>query len=580
MPTLTAIIAKNADIQRNIKFSPKDKYGNESNFIQRQIASKNFVAEQFTNPKFLNDKILEENTDFVIGTEGVILNLTDLKKKFDAENTFDLISKMYLSENENFVKKLKGDFSGFIFDKKAGKWIVFTNQTGSKRVFYFENNDYFIFSSELKEICFLLEQLNIEKPLNISAAYMLLTCGFMLGNNTLADNVKRLSAGHYLVFENNKIAIKEYFHLRNIPQTTDSKAEIIEKMDTLFSQAVRLEFEKDKEYNYCHIATLSGGLDSRMTVLVAHKLGYTEQLNFTFSQSNHLDEVIAKKISTDHRFGFIFQSLDGGNYLKSIDKNVYYNDGLVYFPGSAHLLNSIENINFAKYGIVHTGILGDAIIGTYLGAPYPRSPSVEMGVNSRLLLSKLRPFFDEIAKNFPTEELYKIYNRGFLGIMGGYLYIDIFSQAASPFMDVDFLSYCYSIPEKYKFKEQIYLDWIAAKYPEFARYAWEKTGISPLKSNSLKRFFCYGYYRRMSKKFFDMLSGKIKSGMNPFDLWLEENDELRNYLDNYFAENIHLLNNYKELKHDCENVFKIGKAMDKFTVLTLLSAVKLHFEND
>ena len=577
MPTLTAIIAKNTDIPQNIRFSPKDKYGNESNFILRQIANKNFVAEQFTNPKFLNDKILEENINFVIGTEGVILNLTDLEKKFDAQNTFDLISKMYLSEKENFIKKLKGDFSGFIFDKKIEKWIVFTNQTGSKRIFYFENNDYFIFSSELKEISFLLAQLNIEKKLNISAAYMLLTCGFMLGDNTFVDNVKRLSAGNYLVLENNKIAIKEYFHLRDVPQTTDSKAEIIEKMDALFSQAVRLEFEKDKEYDYRHIATLSGGLDSRMTVLVAHKLGYTNQLNFTFSQSNYLDETIAKKIAIDHRHNFLFHSLDGGNYLKNIDKNVYYSDGLLLFSGSAHSLNSMENINFAKYGIIHTGMLGDAIIGTYLGVPYPRPPSVEMGVHSRLLLPKLRPIFDEIAKNYATEELYKIYNRGFLGIMSGCLYFDIFSQAASPFLDVDFLSYCYSIPEKYKFKEQIYLDWIATKHPEFARYAWEKTGISPLKSNNYKKYFCFGYYRRMSKKFFDMLSGKIKSGMNPFDLWLEENSELRKYLDDYFAKNIHLLNNYEELKQDCKNVFKIGKAMDKFTILTLLSAMKLHF---
>ena len=448
MPTITTIITKNAYIQQDILFRPKNQYGHEANYLQRQIAGKNFVAEQFTNTKFLNDKILEENADFIIGTEGVILNLTDLKKKFDAENTFDLIIKMYLSENDNFVKELRGDFSGFIFDKKAEKWLIFTNHTGSKRVFYFENNDYFIFSSELKEISFLLAQLNIGKELNISAAYMLLTCGFMLENNTLVNDVKRLTAGSYLVFENKKIDIKEYFHLRDIPQTTDSKAEIIEKVDVLFSQAVRLEFEKDREYNYRHIATLSGGLDSRMTVLVANKLGYSEQLNFTFSQSNYLDETIAKKIASDYCHDFLFHSLDGGNYLKNIDENVYYSDGLSLFSGAAHALNSMEDINFTKYGIIHTGVLGDAIIGTYLSTPYPRPPSFEMGVNSRLLLPKLHPIFDRIAKNYATEELYKIYNRGFLGIMSGNLYFDIFSQGVSPFLDVDFLSYCYSISRK------------------------------------------------------------------------------------------------------------------------------------
>ena len=580
MPTITAVITKNNDIQQDIIFRPKNCYGHELNYLQRQITGKNFIVEQFTNLKFLNDKILEENTDFVIGTEGVILNLTDLKRKFDVSDTFDLIKKMYLLEKASFIKKLKGDFSGFIFDKKTKKWNIFTNHTGSKRIFYFENNDYFIFSSELKEISFLLTQLNIEKKSNISAAYMLLTCGFMLEDNTLIDNIKRLNAGNYLVFDNKQIEIKEYFHLRNIPQTTDSKAKIIEKMDALFSQAVRLEFEKDKEYGYLHIATLSGGLDSRMTALVAHKLGYVEQLNFTFSQSNYLDEKIAKKIAIDHRHNFLFHSLDSGNYLKNIDKNVYYNDGLTLFSGAAHILNSIENMNFAQYGIVHTGMLGDAIFGTYLSKPYPCPPAVEMGVHSRQLLSKLRPYFDGIAKNYATEELYKIYSRGFLGIISGCLYFDIFSQSVSPFLDVDFLSYCYSIPEKYKFKEQIYLDWIAAKHPEFARYAWEKTGISPLKSNNYKKYLCPRYYLRMSKKFFDLLSGKIRSGMNPFDLWLEENSKLRKYFDDYFEKNICLLNNWEELKQDCINTFKTGNAIDRFTILSLLSAIKLHFEND
>ena len=579
MPTLTAIISKNTDIQQNITFYPKNQYGHESHYLQRKIAGKNFVAEQFTTPKFLNDKILEEDAGFVIGTEGVILNLTELKKNFNAENTFDVIKKMYLSENECFLKKLKGDFSGFIFDKKAKKWTIFTNQTGSKRIFYFNNDDYFIFSSDLKEIGFLLTQLNIEKKLNNAAAYMLLTCGFMLEDNTLIDNVKRLTAGNCLVFENKQIAIKEYFHLRNIPQTADSKSEIIEKMDALFSQAVRLEFEKDKEYDYQHIATLSGGLDSRMTVLVAHKLGYTEQLNFTFSQSNHLDEKIAKKIAIDYRHDFLFHSLDGGNYLKKIDKNIYYSDGLLFFSGSAHAFHAMENINFELHGVIHSGVLGDAILGTYLSKPYPCLPSVEMGVYSQKLLPKLRPFFDEIVKNYATEELYKIYNRGFLGIMSGCLYYDIFSQIVSPFLDVDFLSYCYSIPEKYKFKEQIYLDWIAAKHPEFARYAWEKTGVSPLISNSFIKYFHPKYYLRMSKKFFDLLSGKTKTGMNPFDLWLEENSELRKYFDDYFEENICLLDSYETLKQDCENNFKTGNAMDKFTALSLLSAVKLHWGN-
>jgi asparagine synthase (glutamine-hydrolysing) len=558
-------------------FYQKNLYGYEKHYQYRKIADKNFVVEQFTNSKFLNDKILDEDAEFVIGTEGVILNLADLRKKYDAENTFKLIQKLYLLQNESFVKHLKGDFSGFIFDRKNNKWVVFTNQTGSKRMFYFENSDYFIFSSELKEISFLLSELKIEKKLDISAAYLLLTCGFMLNDVTLVNNVKRLLPGNFLTFNNHKIAVSEYFNLKNVSQTTDSKTEIIEKIDALFSEAVRLEFEKDKEYGYKHIATLSGGLDSRMTVLMAHKLGYIEQLNFTFSQSNYLDEKIAKQIAADYLHDFLFHSLNGGNFLKNIDEITYYNDGLILYSGSAHGFHPIKNINFDSYGIVHTGQIGDAVLGSFLSKPYAIPPSIEMGVHSKKLLTRIQPFFEKIAQKYPTEELYKFYNRAFMGALNGNLYYDVFSQTVSPFLDIDFLSYCYSIPEKYKFKEQIYLDWIAAKHPEFAKYVWEKTGISPLKSNSIKKYFYWRYYKRMSKRFFNKISGTIQSGMNPFDLWLKENIELKKNLDTYFTENITVLNNYNELKNDCRFSYENGNALDKFTVLTLLAAVKLHF---
>ena len=576
MAGITAFISKNKITPTDFSFRPKNQYCYETNYLHRKIESNNFIVEQFTNSKFLKDKILEEDNAFLIGTEGVILNLTDLQKKYDDENTFDLIKKMYLAEKENFIKQLKGDFSIFIFDKKVEKWLIFTNQTGSKRIYYFENSDYFIFSSELKEISFLLSNLKIEKNLNTAAAYMLLTCGFMLEDNTIIDDVKRLTAGNYLVFENKKNEIKEYFHLRNISHTSDTKAEIIEKMDALFSEAVRLEFEKDKEYNYKHIATLSGGLDSRMTILIAHKLGYTQQLNFTFSQSDYLEEKIAKHIASDYLHDFLFHSLDGGSYLKDVDEIAYYNDALIIYAGAAQVLHAIKDINFANYGLIHTGQIGDAVLGSFLSKPYPVPPTAEMGVYSKQLVSKIQPFFETIKQKYPTEELYKFYNRAFSCALNGNFYFDIVSQTTSPFLDVDFLIYCYSIPEKYKYKEQIYIDWLAAKHPEFANYVWEKTGISPLKSNSIKKYFDVKYYLRMSKKFFDKMSGTMKSGMNPFDLWLKENTELKKNIDDYFYKNICLVND-ENLQNDCKFLYENGNSLDKFNCLTLLAALKLHF---
>lgn len=182
----------------------------------------------------------------------------------------------------------------------------------------------------------------------------------------------------------------------------------------------------------------------------------------------------------------------------------------------------------------------------------------------------------EIVAGYDSEEIYKFYTRGFLGAMNGNYTIDLYTQSVSPFLDVDFLSYCISIPEKFKYKQKIYLEWIAKKHPEFAHYPWEKTGVSPLKSNNFKKYFDLGYYKRMSLKFFDKLSGKMKSGMNPFDFWMQQNKSLELYINTYFNNHIALLSFNTELQNDCKKLYQEGNSGEKFQVLTLLAAVKLH----
>jgi asparagine synthase (glutamine-hydrolysing) len=65
--------------------------------------------------------------------------------------------------------------------------------------------------------------------------------------------------------------------------------------------------------------------------------------------------------------------------------------------------------------------------------------------------------------------------------------------------------------------------------------------------------------------------------MNPFDSWLAKNPELGKFVNDYFRDNISIVNENPALKADCESLFEQGTLNEKLQVLTLLSAVKLHF---
>lgn len=80
----------------------------------------------------------------------------------------------------------------------------------------------------------------------------------------------------------------------------------------------------------------------------------------------------------------------------------------------------------------------------------------------------------------------------------------------------------------------------------------------------------------MKLKFLDKLSGKIKSGMNPFDYWMQQNTSLQVFIQQQWNENSDLLTSYPKLKKDVEKLFNSGNTGEKFQVLTLLKAIQLH----
>ena len=189
---------------------------------------------------------------------------------------------------------------------------------------------------------------NIKYTFDKIGAYFLLTYGYMLEDYTLFKEIKKLNAGKYIKIKNDNFEIHTYFEVDNTPDNTLTEEEIIENVDKLFRNAVKLEFEKDKEYGYKHVASLSGGLDSRMTTWVAHELGYWEQLNVTFSQTDYLDETIAKSIARDLKHEWLFKALDNGNYLKNIDEMIEINFGICLYSGNAHVNNFMNTFNFKK----------------------------------------------------------------------------------------------------------------------------------------------------------------------------------------------------------------------------------------
>lgn len=553
---------------------------NEDKCIEESMENNDFTIKRNTLNKFLNDKVFEEREKSIIITEGVILNKVQLMEKYGFETFPQTIEYMYANYGETFFNEFRGSFSGGYFDKEKRVWLFYTNQIGDKPLFYYRGANNIVVASSVNYITEVLKSAGITCLINEKAVYDILSYGFMAsgeGNGTLLEDVLRLKAGTYLKYDirQNRTEIIRYKRFTNTKLLDESLTEqdIIEELDIRFRKAVALEFEKDKEYGYVSLSSLSGGLDSRMTTWVAKRLNY-DMLNVTFSQNGYLDARIAQKVSSYLGTEWIFKSLDDAKFLKNIDNIIEMNYGLSQYLGIAHG-NSLEKyLNFDHIGIWHTGQLGDIVIGAFSRADTGYEPVKEIkGAYSKFLADRIDcSNFNE----YENEEIFLLYTRG-LGCLCSQLAHTNYTEMMSPFLDVDFLEFCLSIPLKYREDEKLYQKWVIKKYPDAAKFKWERInskitdpGIIK-KWNKIRQRGPYKLARILGVKFKKM---DLYSSMNPINYWYATNEDIRRFMNCYFSDGMKEIHVSEQLRKDMVNMYENGNAMEKTQVLTAIAGIR------
>ena len=338
-----------------------------------QVSLHNNICVNHMISKYEDDKVFFQDDDFIVVLDGVVLNKKQLIEEHRCVNWKDLILKLY-KESDTFFDVFRGSFAGMIYDKQKDKTIVFSDHIGTKFLYYVKLDEGIFVTSMMPNAYKFLQENHKQYSLSEESAYLLLSYGYMLEDRTLCDKVKKLRPGCYLEITGTVVTEKRYCMLDNTPYESVTEAEAIELIDRECRKAVALEFEKDKEYGYKHLVALSAGLDSRMTCWVAHDMGYTDQLNITFSQSDYWDETVPKQISSDLKHEWLFKALDNGLWLYDVDDVTKVTGGNVLYYGLAHGYSLYRNMNFKDYGMIHSGQLGDVVLGTFYSSKNANTP--------------------------------------------------------------------------------------------------------------------------------------------------------------------------------------------------------------
>lgn len=511
--------------------------------------------------RFPDDKVCFQSDDYILLLDGLVLNRVQLLKENPKFVWAEYLIDLYRRDGEKFFAKLRGSFVGALYDVRRNKWIIFKDHLGSYPIFYANNNQLFV-STDIAYLYKLMKQSGIELKLNSTGIQMLFDCEMTMDGYTICNQVSWLHPGCYLVYEKNKIEEKQFYKIERNEIKLSSVDEYLDMIDEAFCNAIKTQFSKDDEYGYKTITLLSGGIDSRMVVWMAHQLGWNKQLNITFANSGSYDETIARQIAFDLRHEWLFKPLEDGNFMYLVDECTLKTGGNMTFTRMVHQKSTLSLIDFegADFGVLHTGTKGEILKGDeafgghlYKNTNYYLDYLQKIGVT---------PFLDYSDPEVCT-------------IITGRGLFNRWSIDQSPFMELDFFEMTLNIPTKLRLDEYIYKQWICKRHADANKYAWATTGL-PYGSKRFNPKVPYVHcYLHQLPKYIGYKMGKNGFGMNPWLQFYNNNVGLKSYYENY-AQYLDVIEDDKVRDRIKNSLFSDDLVL-KFRAVTVLSAVKLFF---
>lgn len=539
---------------------------------QDDIQINSFIDEGYDNLKFSN-----QNVDFLF--EGVLVNKKLLLQKFAAKDFQTLIETLYLDKKQNLIKLFEGEFRGYILDKNTDQLYLFTNHTATQRIFYFKNEDYFIADTQLVRLKNNLDKRNIACKPNIAGLYELLTFMVMLHNTTPLENVFKIPDGSYAVYEKGKLGITSYYDLNAVQSYSKNKETALKEIHEIFSEAMRLEYEKDDELGGNHFSNLSGGLDCRVSMFYAMQNGFHPDKVFCFSQKNYTDEKISRAMAKDYNIPYEFTNFGNFDLLKNVDRLTQKNEGTCFYMGAIHADYGYSQIDKTNIKLVHTGQIGGAILGSYNKSEKDDKNILRhlpsLSTNARLL-AQTEASVGGIAYEYRDYPTFMLKNFGFGYSVNGSLILSDFAYQVSGFMHSEFMKLVTSLPAEWKYYSKFYIDWLNAYCPEATKYTWERTFLKP--DAHWKTFVGDHVVRRAKNIFYNKILGKQHLfSMVPYQYYFDQRTELQQFYENYYVDNISRIDAYSDLQKEVDLLFRENDVVKKSLALNVLSIFKLYF---
>lgn len=174
---------------------------------------------------------------------------------FTTHTDTEVVLALYAEHGIDFVDRLNGMFGLAIWDRVERELLVVRDRIGIKPVYYYRDDEKFVFASEIKAI---LAHPGITAELDLEGLGAYLRYGFTPPPYTLFKGIRKLPPAHWVRLRRGEAVEREYWRLSYRNKLASDETELTETLYTLLGDSVRHQMIADVPLG----AFLSGGFDS------------------------------------------------------------------------------------------------------------------------------------------------------------------------------------------------------------------------------------------------------------------------------------------------------------------------------
>lgn len=250
-----------------------------------------------------------ENLEIVYN--GEVYNFKEIREEllklnytFESDSDTEVILKAYHKWGIKAVDKFNGMFAITIYDKVSQKLVFIRDRAGVKPFYYYNHNDIFMFSSELKSFH---KNSAFKKEINLDSLALFLQLGYIPQPYSIFEYTYKLKVGHYLEVDlkTKKIDEIKYWDVidfYNMPKLDIGENEAVLETEKILKSAFEYRMVSDVPVG----VFLSGGYDSSVVTALLQSERTQKLKTFTigfyekeFNEAHHAKKV-ADYLGTEH----------------------------------------------------------------------------------------------------------------------------------------------------------------------------------------------------------------------------------------------------------------------------------------